>query len=840
MGILMKNDEPYGSLGVVQPTDMKGATSSKAGEHGLVPAPTTSDKDKFLKGDGTWSKELPNVTSSDKNKFLKVNNSGIWEAGATNADKTATWGQISGTLANQTDLKNNLNSLQGQIDNFTALTPGSTTGDAELTNIRVAANGTTYNTAGDAVRAMDGQFLTQLNAMKTGFDGVVYQSPAAMVQGEDAMLQKSIIPNNHFIAMESGTYDGTDGKTKIDGTSRIRNIVPIKTNGIISIVAPNGYEGRAYFLDSSMSFISTVGWVKALNADVFPSNAIYLNYIIRKVGHTSDDISSDVMIVENGLTINMQNKSLENGLVLLNSLSFTDATKTISLTPHIDFGYTFEIINESTTSAVLAGIYYINNTVVNNVGGTVSSYDKLNINVDHANTLYDTCELVVNNAGRATVHVNIYLNLSSKNNYKEYRWESAKFPTTYVSSALGANQRWFLTRGLMKGTIIRNASIYSRSGTENGTLTFEIWGKVGDQLVKRSEKSITFGTAVGIRPVNDINYTCFDELSFCSIKYVPESGSASFALAKISDHETRGIGSYVINDISSDTIPMFTPFGSANYAPIYIRFTPYVRMNISEPNYRQNSDYIIVGKNGDFADLQEAIYCSNECDKIVLMPGIYEGDYHCAGQTRFIEGISRDDCIIVNHKANYYDPALEMNVGALRRVTVISDATDVDTSAEGANLAYCVHCDFEGNTYNNSMIFEDCKMINANRPCIGTGLHQSYTFMVKDCDLYSGVHVAGNARGALYFHTKDVASTTDQHAQIHNTKVHCADEVAVTVMPLQSGQGDAEFIGCSIYSDINGHTDAVVWDGTDTSIFDNNFKLSPLSHGNNVSSVNAT
>lgn len=32
-----------------------GATSSVAGSAGLVPAPTTSDPDKFLKGDGTWS-----------------------------------------------------------------------------------------------------------------------------------------------------------------------------------------------------------------------------------------------------------------------------------------------------------------------------------------------------------------------------------------------------------------------------------------------------------------------------------------------------------------------------------------------------------------------------------------------------------------------------------------------------------------------------------------------------------------------------------------------------------------------------------------------------------------
>lgn len=36
------------------PSDFTGATSQQAGTAGLVPAPTTSDPDKFLKGDGTW------------------------------------------------------------------------------------------------------------------------------------------------------------------------------------------------------------------------------------------------------------------------------------------------------------------------------------------------------------------------------------------------------------------------------------------------------------------------------------------------------------------------------------------------------------------------------------------------------------------------------------------------------------------------------------------------------------------------------------------------------------------------------------------------------------------
>lgn len=36
-------------------SDFTGATSQEAGAHGLVPAPTTGDISKFLKGDGTWA-----------------------------------------------------------------------------------------------------------------------------------------------------------------------------------------------------------------------------------------------------------------------------------------------------------------------------------------------------------------------------------------------------------------------------------------------------------------------------------------------------------------------------------------------------------------------------------------------------------------------------------------------------------------------------------------------------------------------------------------------------------------------------------------------------------------
>ena len=66
-------------------------------------------------------------------------------------------------LANQqTNLSNEQTTLSNRMDTFTSLSAGSTTGDAELQDIRVGANGVTYNNAGDAVRGQYSQLKEDL------------------------------------------------------------------------------------------------------------------------------------------------------------------------------------------------------------------------------------------------------------------------------------------------------------------------------------------------------------------------------------------------------------------------------------------------------------------------------------------------------------------------------------------------------------------------------------------------------------------------------------------------------------------------------------------------------
>ena len=77
------------------------------------------------------------------------------------ADVEATLsGDVAGNLYNQIAIE------RKRIDNMASLKDGSTSGDAELIDIRIGSNGTTYTSAGDAVRSQFGEVNERLDLLK--------------------------------------------------------------------------------------------------------------------------------------------------------------------------------------------------------------------------------------------------------------------------------------------------------------------------------------------------------------------------------------------------------------------------------------------------------------------------------------------------------------------------------------------------------------------------------------------------------------------------------------------------------------------------------------------------
>ena len=67
-------------------------------------------------------------------------------------------------------IENDVNVLESRMNEFTSLPQGSTSGDAELADIRVGQDGTVYGTAGNAVRAQVNQLKQDLTGLQTVVD----------------------------------------------------------------------------------------------------------------------------------------------------------------------------------------------------------------------------------------------------------------------------------------------------------------------------------------------------------------------------------------------------------------------------------------------------------------------------------------------------------------------------------------------------------------------------------------------------------------------------------------------------------------------------------------------
>lgn len=154
--------------------------------------------------DGTYSDEIP-ISVLSENVEWDNTHTLVDVLGSIDVDVTGTIQDQINQLFNEKVNSSEVAALKSRIDNLIKLESGSTTGDAELADIRVGADGTVYDSAGDAVRQ-------QLSHVSESITEIFKHSP-----NEITKIVSAVFPSDaHGLTTSFMLIGGTAYKMKCD------------------------------------------------------------------------------------------------------------------------------------------------------------------------------------------------------------------------------------------------------------------------------------------------------------------------------------------------------------------------------------------------------------------------------------------------------------------------------------------------------------------------------------------------------------------------------------------------------------------------------------------------
>lgn len=277
--------------------------------------------------------------------------------------------------------------------------------------------------------------------------------------------------------------------------------------------------------------------------------------------------------------------------------------------------------------------------------------------------------------------------------------------------------------------------------------------------------------------------------------------------------------------------------------------TPYenYRYALKKDHASADLNTYTVGKvNSDFGLVKQAVAhaLSNEPNKkitVEVRPGEYDERFNnIRGFSNVsVIGKNKKDCVLIDRTGDYFRSPIQLSGEFyLKNLTAIANNDDVATLP--ALTSYAIHIDYNGA---GKSLIEDCRFESYQNSAVGIGTRQNQEIVFKDCDIYTDTDFGA----ALYLHNAVASGTTGQKLVFDNCRILAekGDFLRVEDSNILYGDGsgtdlEIEFINCHFWSNekgLNGFSNAPA--PANSGMLAGNVKLSPKSHGNNISALNA-
>ena len=275
----------------------------------------------------------------------KANKSEVDAAIENKADKSALEAinaSVSVNTSNIQELSTESTVLSARMDEFTKLKEGSTTGDAELTDGRVGADGKTYTNIGGAIRGQVTDLKSDLNQLNTDLAyliinwnvGKCYDKYGVLVNSLSNYKYTDIISIKHCQSVSIKVYLTDATSIVLFNNEKVKSEIITGSSNAIELVERTinsdeyGYIALCSYYDDSTYipnayFVGTKE-VKVNEADIFnhSNNTNYINGFYENVGFRGNYVNRGMLFTQNGFYVTKPVELEENTNYYYNGLFF--------------------------------------------------------------------------------------------------------------------------------------------------------------------------------------------------------------------------------------------------------------------------------------------------------------------------------------------------------------------------------------------------------------------------------------------------------------------------------------------------------------------------------------